>query len=275
MNPKTLERRFSFERVALLLRNRFLEEAPVFGIGAAIVLGINALALALARAAPFNHMADWRANGNPMQGSAWAFTIVLAGIILSSLALKSFHGRDSTDRILLPATPIEKYAAAFLDCVAIFPVAAAAAGMALSALLYLVERALGGDGGAIWTAWRPSALAAWGNYAAAATVFLAGSATFRKAAWLKTLGLALAYCLVASLAVVALINLFGVHDLDFNYSTGFMRMNIASNGIGLNEAAAKAVRTGGDVLFKAVIPVFAVLFGAARVAEKEGRDEVQ
>jgi hypothetical protein len=275
MNSKTLERRFSFERIALLLRNRFLEEAPVLGIGAAIVFGINALALALARAAPFNHMADWRANGNPMQGSAWAFTIVVAGIILSSLALKSFHGRDGTDRILLPATPIEKYTAAFLDCVAIFPVAAAAAGMALSALLYLVERALGGDGGAIWTAWRPGALAAWGNYAAAATVFLAGSATFRKTAWLKTLGLGLAYCLIGSIAVIAAIRCFGARDLDFSYASGIMRMNIAAGGIGLSEAAAKAVRIGGDVLFKAVVPVFAVLFGAAKVAEKEGRDEVQ
>jgi hypothetical protein len=275
MNAKSLERRFSIERVALLLRNRFLEEAPVIGIGAAIALGINALALAMARVAPFNHMAGWRANGNSMQGSAWTFTIILAGIILSSLALKGFHGRDSTDRILLPATPIEKYVAAFLDCVVAFPLAAALGGTALSALLYLVERALGGDGGAIWTAWKPGALAAWGDYAAAATVFLAGSAAFRKTAWLKTIGLGIAYCLLGSIAIVAAIRGFGPRDLDFNYASGVMRMSIAAGGIGLGEAASNAIRIGIDVMFKAVIPVLAILFGAAKLAEKEGRDEVQ
>jgi hypothetical protein len=275
MKTKTLELRFSPERVALLLRNRLLEEAPVFGIGAAIVFGINALGLALLRTAPFNHMADWRANGSALQGSAWAFVIVVSGIVLSSLAFKSLHGREGTDRILLPATSLEKYAAAFLDCVAAFPIAGAAAGMALSALLSLVERALGGDGGSIWLAWRPGILRAWGCYAGAATIFLAGSATFRKAAWLKTLGIGLAYCLLVSVAIVAAIRCFGLRDLDFNYAGGFMRFSIASDGMGLGERAARAIRLGSDVLLKAAVPVFALLFGASKVAEKEGRDEVQ
>jgi hypothetical protein len=271
MKAQSLERGFSLERMALLLRNRLLEEAPVLGVGAAAVFGVNLVGLALTGQAPFNHMGNWRMNGAATQSSAWTWTIVVAGLLLAGMALKGIHGKTGTDWILLPATPLEKYAAALLDCAFIFPVGAAVAGTLMSLLLALVERVAGGGGGAVWLAWGLEALETWGKYAIAAALFLAGSATFKKSALLKTFALALAYCSAVSLLLALGVSSFGERNLHAGFMYGFFR----ASGMGLSPRASEAVKIGLDIVSYAIFPAFAVLFGAAKVAEKEGRDEVQ
>jgi hypothetical protein len=271
MKAQSLERSFSLERTALLVRNRLFEEAPGVGIGAAIVLGINLIGLALAGQAPFNHMGNWQVNGAATQTSAWTWMIVVAGLLLAGMSLKAMHGKAGTDWILLPAAPLEKYAAALLDCVVIFPVAAAIAGSFMSALLALVERIAGGGDGAIWLAWGLDALEAWGKYTIAAVVLLAGSATFKKSALLKTLGVVIAYCMAVSVALSLGIWSFGLRNTDVGFAHGFFR----ATGMGASPRASRIVKILLDLMTYAIVPAFAVLFGAAKVAEKEGRDEVQ
>jgi hypothetical protein len=273
VNAQSLERAFSFERLALLARNRLYEEAPVVGIGAAIVFGINLIGIATAGRAPFNHIGNWQVNGAAAQASAWTWTIVAAGLILAGMALKGVHGKTGTDWILLPATPLEKYGAALLDCVFLFPVAAAVGGGLMSGLLSLAERLAGGSGGSVWLPWGLATLEAWGKYAIAAAVLLAGSATFRKSALLKTLGVAIAYCMLVSLLLSLGLWSFGDRGADagFTFGNGFYR----ASGLGLSPRAGKVVEIILGAGSYALLPAFAVLFGAAKVAEKEGRDEVQ
>jgi hypothetical protein len=264
---ESLCRRFSVGRFWLLLRNRLYDEASIVGIGAALVLGVNILGLLLGKAAFYN------ATSRGLPG-AWVLTIVVAGLLLAGSSLKGMHdGRAEADWILLPATPLEKYAAALADSAIVFPLAAAALGVALSAGLALAERLIGGPGNA---AWIPGldALKAWGGYAAATTVFIAGSATFRKAAFLKTGGLAMAFSIAWSLALALLVSQLvdGAWGNGFSITNGYVSF---ARGAAISDRALGLMRTVMDIAFYALIPAFAILFGAAKVVEKEAKDEVQ
>ncbi len=270
MNDTTLAKRFSIERVALLARNRILDEASVVGIGSAAILALNLLGVLLARKAFFN------AHG--FGGGLWVPAIVVGGLLLAAQAFKGMHdGKSGTDWVLLPATPLEKYAAAFAESVLIYPLAAAVLAMAASAALSLVERLAGGPGGAIWTPFGLRALRAWADYAIAATVLLAGSSALRKAALLKTAGLAMAYGLVIGLVLsLGFWAIFGGGSADISIIGGMGRsFSFSGAGRDISEAALRAIRIGADAACYAVLPAFAILFGAAKVAEKESRDEVQ
>jgi hypothetical protein len=267
LSPGTLERRFSLARLWLLLRNRLYDEAPVFAIGAAIVLGVNALGLVFAKTAFFN-------SSSGRAATLWILTIVVAGLLQAGTSLKAMHdGRGETDWILLPATGIEKYGAALVDSIVVFPLAAAAAGIALSALLALVEGLIGGPGNPLWLPGM-QALKAWGGYAIAATVFVAGSASFRKAAFLKTGGLVLAFSFVWTLAVALIVFLL----MDGRWGSGFSLSNgrfFAEADSVISRRALGFMQTATDIAVYAAIPAFAILFGAAKVVEKEAKDEVQ
>jgi hypothetical protein len=268
MDRKTLEARFSPARLALLLRNRAFDEAAVAGIGAAAILALNLLGLLLSRAAFFN--------SPRAEGRLWISTIFLAGILLAGQAFRGMHdGKAGTDWVLLPATPLEKYLAGLLDCAVLFPVAAALAGMALSALLSLVERAVGGPGGAIWTPFGAEALRAWADYSVAATVIAAGSAAFRKAALLKTAALATAFGL--ALGLLAALGLWALHEGGNGAISvfAFRGGRFGIDGQGVSAGARGFVQALYDIGRYAMLPAFAILFGAAKVAEKESRDEVQ
>jgi len=267
LSARTLERRFSVERLMLLLRNRLYDDVPAVAIGAAVVLGVNVLGLVLGRIAFFNSMSFGRS-------SPWVFTIVVAGLLRAGISLKGMHdGRAGTDWLLLPATGIEKYSAALLDIAVVFPLAATAASVGLSALLAFVEGLVGGPGNPVWLPGL-EALKAWGGYAAAATVFIAGSASFRKSAFLKTGGLALAFSIVWSLALALLVMLFvdGAWGGGFSISNG--RFSAGDDSV-ISRSALRFMRTAMDVALYAALPAFAVLFGAAKVVEKEAKDEVQ
>ena len=269
LSAKSLERGFSFERLLLLLRNRLYDEAPILLIGAAIVAGLNALSLVVAKTAIFNIEA-----ARAPSGGFWGLTIILGGLFMAGTSLKCMHdGRAQTDWLLLPATGVEKYAAALADVVIVFPLIAAAAGIALSGALSLVEALAGGPGNPIWLP-GIGALKAWAGYAAAATVFVAGSAAFRKAAFLKTGGIALGFAFLFALALALLIGQFVYGGWGSGIS--FVDGRFYSSGDGLiSDAALRAMQAAFDVAAYALIPILAILFGCAKVVEKEARDEVQ
>jgi hypothetical protein len=268
MNAKTLERRFSMERVALLVRNRIHEEAPAVGIVAAIVLVNNLLSLWGTHQAFFNTPR--------FHGGAWLATIFVGGLFIAGNAFKGMHdGKAGTEWILLPATPLEKYAAAFLDSVVAFPIAASLGGVAMSAVLALIGRALGGTGGDLWLPLNAGSLEAWAYYAIAAAVFLAGSASFRKIPVLKTIGVASVFGLVsAGLLMAVAWALFGGKN-GAEMRMGHFVGELNFDGSMISERAQSAVRFLFDIACYAILPGFAILFGASKVIEKEGRDEVQ
>ena len=269
MEARSIDKRFSLARLALLIRNRLYEEAGIVGIGAAAVFALNLLGILGARQAFFN------AHG--FGGGFWVPAIVISGIILAAQALKGMHdGKAGTEWILLPATPLEKYAAAFADSVILFPLAASLGAMALSALLSLVERVAGGPGGAIWTPFNAATARAWADYAVAAVLFLAGSAAFRKAALIKTAGLSIAYGLgVGILLSLGLWAIFKGAPAGISIFGSNGAFAISGGAASLSEGARKTVSIASGIASYAILPAFAMLFGAAKVAEKESRDEVQ
>jgi len=265
MTNATLKKTFSFERLALLVRNRALEDFPSIAIVAGILAGINLLSILIVGKAVMN---------DP-DGQSWTFTISLAGLILASSAFKGMHdGRSGTDWLLLPATSLEKYAAALVSYLILLPVAAAIGATGLSAILSLIELIAGGQGGRILNPIQAFGIKGWIDFATGALVLAAGSATFRKRALIKTLGIVIVTVLVASgLLFVAFI---GVRNIQ-GVPVPFVRMS--DGGWNINGDMSMKASPALDVLLGIVryafVPLFALLYGYFRVAEKEARDEVQ
>jgi hypothetical protein len=266
MNAATLSRKFSLERSWYLLYNRIRDELVPIGIGIAVIVANNILSLLFAKGVAFN------------EGSAmiWGIIIVGAGLILASQSFKGMHdGKAGTDWLLLPATPFEKYLAVVVDYLVIFPLAASAISMGLSALFSVVAVAIGGQGGKIWTPALMGGFKAWLVYASVATLFIAGSASFRKVSLLKTIAVAAGY-------VLAMASLFfglgwlvykgnGFNSSNISFANGSISINGGSIPASVEEALTWIYR----IACYAILPIFALVYGYFRVFEKEARDEVQ
>lgn len=263
MKTSTLDNKFSFSRGGQLLSNRIIEDATVLGMGLGVVVALNLLSYIFAKSFWFNH-----------SPSTWSMAILFSGFILAGQAFKAMHdGRSGTDWLLLPASPLEKYLAALVEYIILFPLAAAGVATGLSALFYLIETATGGRGGVIWTPWNLESLKAWGSYAIFALAFLAGSAHFRKAALLKSLAVLVLYGL--GIAIVLSLGawlLFRTSVMaSFNAHDGMLSFN----GKDIPETAKTALEWIGRLACAVVLPVFSLGYGYLRVFEKEARDAVQ
>lgn len=270
MNTTTLKRKFSIERTALLIRNRALEDLPAVLIGIGLLLGINLLSIIATRRAMFN-------DGS---GQVWGFFLLGSGLLFSSYAFRGMHdGKAGLDWVLLPATSLEKYLAALIEYVILYPLVGAAVTLGLSALLSLFETVAGGSGGRIWMPEFKDALRAWGEYAIVALWFLAGSAAFRRRSLLKSSGILMLYILLMASALFLFIQLpmqYAPNRIGYGGAFSFSFDGVNSYiSRPLPESAQSALNIIFDVMRYAIVPIFSVGYGYLRVAEKEVRDEVQ
>lgn len=265
MNKTTLARSFSIERTALLMRNRAFDDLPGILIGAGLLVGINLLSIVVTGRAVLN-------NGS---GQAWSFVLLASGLLFSSYAFKGMHDeRSGSDWILLPATPLEKYLAALIEYVILYPALGAVVTMGLSGMLSLFETIAGGPGGRIWMPGFSAALRAWAEYSVIALWLLAGSATFRRKPFLKSVGVLMLYVLVMTGALFLVLGaLYKLKGLSF--SGIFYGNDVIKIDGSLSKAAQSALGTVIDVMRYAILPIFSLGYGYLRVAEKEVRDEVQ
>lgn len=268
MRHETIMKGFSFERLALLMRNRFLDDLNAFLVSIAAVVGINLLSILMNKAAVFNSM------GGGANASPWAAMISVGGVLLAGRAFLSMHnGRGGSDWILLPASPLEKYLAAFLSYLLLYPVAASLASFALSAVFEGFALAFSAPAGAIFD---PASLANEGAltaYAFFVCFALAASARFAKlplvkvgalgAAW----GIAFMFLFMVGLAVAtpegreALAHRrLVLESIEFDISSGGVR----------ETALTWLLRASFYVSI-----LFAAVYGYFRIAEKESVDEVQ
>jgi len=270
MNTTTLKRKFSIERTALLIRNRALEDLPTVLIGMGLLLGINLFSIIVTRRAMFN-------DGS---GQVWTFSLFGSGLLFASYAFKGMHdGKAGLDWVLLPASSLEKYLAALIEYVILYPLVGAVATLGLSALLSLFETMAGGSGGRIWMPGIKDLLRAWCEYAIVALWFLAGSAAFRRRPLLKSSGILMLYVLLMSSALFLLMHVSAQYAPNgLGYGGGFsFSFDGWSSYVSrpLPESAQSALTIVFDVLRYAIVPIFSVGYGYLRVAEKEVRDEVQ
>jgi len=268
MNDEHKSPAFSLRRCVLLVRNRLYDEAGAVGVGAAVMVGLNLLGLILSKRAWLNSSGS---------AQAWSFAVILGGLLLASQAFKGMHdGKAGSEWLLLPASPLEKYAAAAADYLVIYPLAASAAAALASLLLSLAERALGGPGGIVWTPALAGGFRGWGEYAIAAALLMTGSASFRKAPLIKTAGVATVYVLAMSLLAFIGVLIFFNKNGEASYSV--LRIEGMALNFGGKTLSAEAMRAESlllDIARYGLTPVFALLYGYFRVFEKEARDEVQ
>ena len=258
---------FSFRRCTLLVRNRLYDEAGSVGIGAAVMVGLNLLGLILSRRAWLNESGS---------DQAWSFAVILGGLLLASQAFKGMHdGKAGSEWLLLPASPLEKYAAAAADYLVIYPLVASAGAALASLLLSLLERALGGAGGTVWTPVLAGGFRAWGEYSIAAVILMTGSASFRKAPLIKTAGVVTVYVLAMSLLAFIGVLIFFSNNAEASGSVLRVEGLAINFERKLSEGAVKAETTLLDIARYGLAPLFALLYGYFRVFEKEARDEVQ
>lgn len=262
MNADQLEKVFSFQRAALLVRNRILDDAPAFLIGAACIFGFKLLALLM----DFNGGHDVSAAQN-----AWPIFIALGGLLLAGRAFERMHdGRGGSEWVLLPATSLEKYSAAFVFYLGLFPLAATAAAVAISAAIALFGLLLGVSGARVWI---PVQMLNWGQattYFLFAATALAGSARFRKLSLVKTAVICFAWAILLGGLWLFLVGTF----TDVGRSLVFHRGRVAMQNIVLS-ADREALLSVVFAAFRFISFIAAVLYGYFAVAEKESVDEVQ
>lgn len=273
MKTVELQKSYSPLRVALLLRNQIASELPVAFIIAGIVLGLNLLFLVFGQGVPINS-AVANADSTLVPGPHWGIGITLLGLYLSSRAFKAMHGRTGTDWLLLPATPLEKFSAAAVWIMVVWPIASSLAAMASSALLAGLAVLAGSNPGLIWHPFTRGGLELLLGYWSAAAVLVAGSASFRKNALIKTVGLVFAAFLVFGLFSGGLVHLL-FRARSYDGSIAFMNGYFRLSGNPRLEAAQPWLQGIIDVWRLLLLPAFALVFAYFRVTEKEARDEVQ
>ncbi len=260
MIAKQLSWGFSPARVALLARNRMLDDLPAFGIVLGLVAGINILSLVFLKRALFNSS----------DGQAWFFVMSLSGAFLAAGAFKAMHrGKSGCDWLLLPATACEQYTAAFISCFVVFPAAFMLAGMGLSYILALLERVMGSAGSDIWIPFKTIKAMDFAGLLAAMAIFFAGSAKFRKLPLLKTAGIYTGFIVV--LSILFSLSLLALGQKIAAGSSLFLKF-ASEDGLG---KMGRGLSIGLRIFFLGIMPAFALVYGYFCVNEKEARDEVQ
>lgn len=262
MNATELDKRFSFSRFALLIRNRAIDDAPAFAIVGAGVFALKLLGLFIGAQV---HRDVGRSH------EIWPVLIVAGGVLLAFRAFERMHdGRGGSDWVLLPASPLEKYLAAFVSYLALYPIAATAAAVLLSGVLALIGSFIGASPVGIWN---PTAMLNWGqasSYLLFTALGLAGSARFRKLPLVKTAAVSVGWMAVLGMVWFCLIFLFARDNLSVAFSGGDFSMK----DIELSDAKLAVMGYLSRGL-KAAAFAAAVLYGYFRVCEKESVDEVQ
>jgi hypothetical protein len=273
MKTEIALKRFSFERAALLLRNRTLDDLPAVAVAAGVLVALNVLSL-VSGSAPFMNAAG--------PGTAWPAAVFIGGILLAGRAFERMQdGRSGPDWLLLPATSEEKYLSALGMYLAVYPVAASLAAWSISAGSAFLGNLFGVGGGKVWMPLRDIGWTGVSAYLSCAIVAIAGSARFRKFAIGKTAGVAFAWLAVLALGFGLTLTLvtsewksivnFG-SKMQLNINDGPAGMTI--NGVALPPATESTLRLVMD-LFRWISVAFAAIYGFALVKEKEARDEVQ
>jgi hypothetical protein len=273
MKTLELEKTYSLQRLILLMRNQIAGELLVAFIFAGVVLGINLLFLVFGQGVPINS-AVAGADSSLVPGPHWGIGIMLLGLYLASRGFKAMHGRTGTDWLLLPATPLEKFSAAALWIMVVWPVASSLGAMASSALLAGLAVLEGSNPGLLWHPFTRAGLELLLGYWSAAAVLLAGSSTFRKNALIKTVGLVFATFMILGLLSGGLVHLLfraRMYDGSISFMNGYFRLS----GNPRLEAAQPWLQGIVDIWRLLLLPVFALTFARFKVAEKEASDEVQ
>jgi hypothetical protein len=265
MKTETLSKPFSLERVGLLMRNRLFEDVNAIAIVIGVSAGLNVLSLIMGKSALFNR---------PLNGSGqtiWFMFICLGGILLAGRAFQQMHnGRGGSDWLLLPATPLEKYTAAFASYVVAYPLLASLVAFGLSAVLEGLAFLFNAPRGVIFNPLIGLDEYSITGYVIFASFALAASARFAKLPLVKTAAIAIAWGIAFGLVFMGGLVVFTPEGrtmmthhhafLDLHYGPGrgqepilewIMRISCYVSGI------------------------FAIAYGYFRVAEKEAIDEVQ
>lgn len=265
MRKQTLLKAFSLERVGLLMRNRLLDDLTALLIGLAVVAGFNVLCLILRQPALFN------ASSGRAGESAWSMAIALGGVLLAGRAFHQMHdGRGGSDWILLPATPLEKYVAAFASYAVAYPILASVAAFALSAVLEGLTLVLGAPRSGIFNPIAGLSYEDFEAYLIFTSFALAASARFAKLPLVKTaaiaMGWGIAYALVGTLGLLLLTPEGRAVLVDYHTPVNLH----FGPGHPDEPVLGWILRVSVWMSF-----FFAVAYGYLRVSEKEAVDEVQ
>ena len=276
MKTETVLKPFSFERAALLLRNRILDDLPTVTVAVGVLIAMNVLSLVFG-SAPFMNTAG--------ATTAWPAVVAIGGILLGSRAFERMQdGRSGPDWLLLPASSTEKYLTALFAYIVAYPIFAVPLAWGLSAAFAFFGTLLGTGGGHIWNPIGPTAVSGAVGYLAFSVFAIAGSARFRKFAIGKTIatiavwGILLAFLFGSSLYILA------PELRPFTY----FNLGVKIDSVG-NPAGASGFKVNNLVLSQAkqdallfifessrwISVAFAAIYGFAIVKEKEARDEVQ
>jgi hypothetical protein len=261
MKLEFIEQPYSLRRLYFLVRNRVLEDLGPVLIVSAAVLALNLLLL----------LTSGRYNPGSVQ--SWGMLLAIGGVFLAGNAFSKMHdGKAGTEWILLPASSAEKYSAALVMYLIVYPVFASL----IAVLETLIITGIGYfiQGSSLWM-YNPVSPVIYNNYlnyAFFVLLAMAGSARFRKFAIGKTAAIIFSFILLGSLLLVLGLLLFDDEGRQILFNGVRGHSVEIRRTLDLSEDRAMQILMQ---IFQAGTAAFALGYGYALVREKEARDEVQ
>jgi len=247
--------------------HRLADDLKSLGWAAAVLAGLNLVTLLLFREAVFQS-----------ETGVWALLPIVGSLLVAASAFRALHGRSSTDWILWPATPAEKYGAALAETLVAVPLGLAAVASILSALFAGLQLVGVGRSSEVWLPWTQGTFQDWATLEVFLLVMLTGATVFRKHAFWKTGLVIVGMAVAGALGAMIVVGLTGAEfgDWAWHRSMGPSRFDWAwSSRHSPGLWAQTAVDVLGNLWFYGVVPVFCLALGWAKVHEKEAQDEVQ
>ncbi|AEJ20745.1 hypothetical protein [Gracilinema caldarium] len=265
MNTTSIRTTFSFRRLYYLVRNRILDDSASVLIVAGAFLALNLLLL------------FFTDNYNPGSTESWGMLIAGGGMLLAGIAFSKMHdGKAGTEWILLPASSAEKYIAALVTYLVVYPVIASLLVVLETLLISGVATLMRTGRFWVYNPVAPVIIRYYFDYAFLVLLSLAGSARFRKFAIGKTAAITFGFILLASFLL-----LLGILLKDPWVQTALFQPNAAQSVIVHKELDLSEYESRNQSfwylvrVFQIGTALFTMGYGYALVREKEARDEVQ
>ncbi|WP_304222019.1 hypothetical protein [Gracilinema caldarium] len=261
MQKEPLNQFYSVKRLYYLVRNRLFDDMVPILVGSAAVLALNLLLVIGSSQYNIGSVESWAALG------------AIAGVLLAGNAFSRMHdGKAGTEWILLPASSAEKYSAALVMYLLVYPVLISIIAVIETLIISSFGKILYGMPLWIYNPLSWVLVKNYGNYAFFILLALAGSARFRKFAIVKTAALVLGFVLLSSLLLL----------LGIMVATPEGRIIMMHGLQGSSIQIQRSLEVGKEMTLKVLYTIFTIGtaafvlgYGYALVCEKEARDEVQ
>lgn len=268
---------FSLKRTAFLFGERVRADISLIALCLGILVAVEVLSIGITGSViSFSDSELFLSSVHVVDlAFAWLIFAVVVGILLASRSFTAMHGNASTDWLLLPVNPLERFAAVVLWVCVVWPLVALLVGGAITyASMQQAQLLEGYSPELVNNILLMQVVEFIGQFWSVVCFMLAGSALFRNKVLLKSFALMLLIFVLFGLFIFLQTYLSGSSDAPdaVSFINGYFYIT--------SDSGAALVRANrAQVLFDfwryMVIPICSLFFAFFRMREKEAVDALQ